>query len=64
MGRSQIFVDKRVLLPSQTLLALGMVSEIELLRLKTIARAYVRGQGWLRLLRQISLQDKWVCLGG
>jgi hypothetical protein len=21
-------------------------------------------QGWLRLLRQISLQDKWICLDG
>lgn len=56
MGRSQIFVDKRVLLPSQTILALGMASEIELLRLKTIARAYVRGLppdvGWDDLLQE------------
>ncbi len=37
------FVDKRVLLPSQTALALGMASEMELLRLKTIARVYARG---------------------
>ena len=22
------------------------------------------GQGWLRLLRQISVRDKWICLGG
>jgi RHS repeat-associated protein len=27
------------------------------------AYASQNGQGWLRLLRQISLQDKWICLG-
>jgi DNA-directed RNA polymerase specialized sigma24 family protein len=43
MPRTQWFVDKRVLRPSQTVLALGMASEIELLRLKTIARVYARG---------------------
>ena len=37
------FVDKRVLLPSQTVLALSLASEMELLRLKTIARVYARG---------------------
>jgi DNA-directed RNA polymerase specialized sigma24 family protein len=37
------FADKRVLLPSQTVLGLDIVSKMELLRLKTIARAYARG---------------------
>jgi RNA polymerase sigma-70 factor (ECF subfamily) len=36
-------VDKRVLGPAQTALALGLVSETDLLRLKTIARVYARG---------------------
>ena len=35
--------DKRVLLPAETALALDMVSRMELLRLKTIARVYARG---------------------
>jgi DNA-directed RNA polymerase specialized sigma24 family protein len=43
MPRTRIFADKRVLLPSQTVLALGLASEIDLLRLKTIARVYARG---------------------
>ena len=43
MTRTQWFVDKRVLSPSQTVLAHGMASEIELLRLKTVARVYARG---------------------
>jgi hypothetical protein len=29
-----------------------------------IDRFLDRHQGWLRLLRQIFLQDKWICLGG
>src|SRR5580658_846237 len=36
-------IDKRDLLPTQTALALGIASEMELLRLKTIARLYARG---------------------
>lgn len=36
-------IDKRVLLPAETVLALGTVSKMELLRLKTIARVYARG---------------------
>lgn len=36
-------VDERILRPSETALALGMGSELELLRLKTIARLYARG---------------------
>jgi DNA-directed RNA polymerase specialized sigma24 family protein len=43
MPRTQWFADKRVLTPSQSVLALGMASEVELLRLKTIARVYARG---------------------
>jgi hypothetical protein len=36
-------VDKRIVRPSETVLALELISEIELLRLKTIARLYARG---------------------
>jgi len=36
-------VDKRVLRPAQTALALDLVSQMDLLRLKTIARVYARG---------------------
>lgn len=36
-------VDKRVLRPAQTALALDLVSRMDLLRLKTIARIYARG---------------------
>lgn len=36
-------IDTRVLRPSETALKLGLVGEIELLRLKTIARWYARG---------------------
>jgi DNA-directed RNA polymerase specialized sigma24 family protein len=43
MTRTEWFVDKRVLNPAQTVLANGMASEIELLRLKTVARVYARG---------------------
>lgn len=37
------FVDSRVTRPSESALALGMVTELELLRLKTLARWYGRG---------------------
>lgn len=36
-------VDKRVLTPAQTALALELVDQMDLLRLKSIARLYVRG---------------------
>lgn len=36
-------VDKRILRPAETAVALGLTSDIELLRLKTIARLYARG---------------------
>jgi DNA-directed RNA polymerase specialized sigma24 family protein len=43
MPRPPQLVDKRVLEPAQTALALEIVSKMELLRLKTIARLYARG---------------------
>ena len=43
MPRTLKLVDKRDLRPAETALALGMVSRMELLRLKTIARVYARG---------------------
>jgi DNA-directed RNA polymerase specialized sigma24 family protein len=43
MPQTLNLVDKRDLRPAETALALGMVSMIELLRLKTIARVYARG---------------------
>jgi len=36
-------VDKRVLTPAQTALALDLVDQVDLLRLKAIARTYARG---------------------
>ena len=36
-------VDKRILRPAETALALDLISEIDLLRLKTVARLYARG---------------------
>jgi DNA-directed RNA polymerase specialized sigma24 family protein len=36
-------IDTRILRPSETVLALGLATEMELLRLKTIARLYARG---------------------
>jgi len=36
-------VDKRILRPAQTALGLDLVSQMDLLRLKTIARLYARG---------------------
>jgi DNA-directed RNA polymerase specialized sigma24 family protein len=48
--------DSRILRPSQTALALDWVSEMELLRLKTLARWYARGLppdvGWEDLLQE------------
>jgi DNA-directed RNA polymerase specialized sigma24 family protein len=43
MPRTLKLVAKRDLRPAETALALGMVSRMELLRLKTIARVYARG---------------------
>jgi DNA-directed RNA polymerase specialized sigma24 family protein len=43
MPQTLKLVDKRVLLPAETALALGTVGRMELLRLKTIARVYARG---------------------
>jgi DNA-directed RNA polymerase specialized sigma24 family protein len=43
MSETLKLVDKRILLPAETALALGRVSKMELLRLKTIARVYARG---------------------
>jgi DNA-directed RNA polymerase specialized sigma24 family protein len=43
MPQTLKLVDKRDLRPAETALALGVVSRIELLRLKTIARVYARG---------------------
>jgi DNA-directed RNA polymerase specialized sigma24 family protein len=43
MPQTLKLVDKRDLRPAETALGLGMVSRMELLRLKTIARVYARG---------------------
>lgn len=43
MPRTQLLKDNRVLRPAESALALKLVSESELLRLKTIARLYARG---------------------
>jgi DNA-directed RNA polymerase specialized sigma24 family protein len=43
MPQTLKLVDKRDLRPAETALALGMLSRMELLRLKTIARVYARG---------------------
>jgi DNA-directed RNA polymerase specialized sigma24 family protein len=43
MHRIPPLVDKRVLRPAQTALALELVNKMDLLRLKSIARIYARG---------------------
>jgi RNA polymerase sigma-70 factor (ECF subfamily) len=43
MPRPLPLADSRILLPAQTALALKLVSEIDLLRLKTLARLHSRG---------------------
>jgi DNA-directed RNA polymerase specialized sigma24 family protein len=43
MPRIPPLIDTRILRPSETALALGLATEMELLRLKTIARLYARG---------------------
>jgi len=45
-------VDKRVIRPAQTALALDLVNEMDLLRLKSIARVYARG-----LLPEVTWED-------
>ncbi len=58
IGMSQIqpLVDDKVLRPAETALALELVSDIDLLRLKTIARLHARGLppdiGWDDLLQE------------
>lgn len=43
MPQFTALVDSRILRPSETVLALGLVTDLELLRLKTLARWYARG---------------------
>ena len=43
MARLPLLVDHRVLRPAETALVLKLVTELELLRLKTLARWYARG---------------------
>jgi DNA-directed RNA polymerase specialized sigma24 family protein len=43
MPKISPLIDTRILRPSETALALGLATEMELLRLKTIARLYARG---------------------
>ena len=54
--RMQPLVDQRILRPTETALALELVTEMELLRLKTIARLHARGLpadvGWEDLLQE------------
>jgi DNA-directed RNA polymerase specialized sigma24 family protein len=56
MPQSQPLVDTRVLRPAETALALDLVSETDLLRLKAIARLHARGLppdvGWEDLLQE------------
>ncbi|HEV7717242.1 MAG TPA: hypothetical protein VGO53_16710 [Steroidobacteraceae bacterium] len=56
MPRIQPLVDTKVLGPAETALALDLVSEIDLLRLKTIARLHARGLppdvGWDDLIQE------------
>lgn len=56
MPRTLPLADSRILLPAQTALALKLVTEIDLLRLKTIARLHARGLppevGWDDLLQE------------
>ena len=56
MPQSKPLVDTRVLRPAETALALDLVSETDLLRLKAIARLHARGLppdvGWEDLLQE------------
>jgi hypothetical protein len=48
--------DKQVLSPTRTAVALGLITEMDFLRLKSIARLYARGLpadvGWDDLLQE------------
>lgn len=56
MPEIQPLVDTRIIRPAETALALGLVGEIDLLRLKAIARLHARGLpadvGWEDLLQE------------
>jgi RNA polymerase sigma-70 factor (ECF subfamily) len=52
MSEIPLLVDNRVLRPAQTALALNLVSKMDLLRLKAIARVYARG-----LATQVTWED-------
>ena len=55
MHRRQTLTDKKVLRPAQTALALDVLSKIDLLRLKAVARIYARGLpdgGWEDMLQE------------
>ena len=56
MPEIQPLVDKRILRPAETALALDLVTDMDLLRLKTIARLHARGLppdvGWDDLLQE------------
>ena len=52
MSEIPSLVDNRVLRPAQTALALNLVSKMDLLRLKAIARVYARG-----LVTQVTWED-------
>jgi DNA-directed RNA polymerase specialized sigma24 family protein len=56
MPRKPLLVDTRVVNPTQTALALKLTTEMDLLRLKTIARLHARGLppdvGWEDLLQE------------
>ncbi|MFZ1099159.1 MAG: hypothetical protein WAN26_07110, partial [Steroidobacteraceae bacterium] len=56
MPRKPLLVDTRIVNPTQTALALKLTTEMDLLRLKTIARLHARGLppdvGWEDLLQE------------
>ncbi|HET7924245.1 MAG TPA: hypothetical protein VFL30_05065 [Rhodanobacteraceae bacterium] len=56
MAEPKRLTDKQILSPTQTAVALGLITEMDFLRLKTIARLYARGLpadvGWDDLLQE------------
>ena len=56
MPQIQPIVDTKILRPTETALALRLISEMDFLRLKTIARLHARGLppdvGWDDLLQE------------
>lgn len=56
MPRMPVLVDPRIIRPTETVVALNLVTEMDLLRLKTIARLHARGLppdvGWDDLLQE------------